>query len=119
MLSKEVEKDLVNLYWFLSYATGQSFKDVQASLNQEQKQFRHLDKSLLVRDQTFEAFVYHIKQYNKLFQNSRLSSQELEQLLDFLFSNSLFIFPYAVYEIDENFNEGKPFPVAPQLNVVV
>ena len=110
MLSKEIEKDLVNLFWFLSYASGQSFEDVQAGLNQKQKQFRHLDKSLLVRDQTSEVFNYHIKQYNKLFPSSRLSDQELEQLLDFLFSNSLFIFPYAVHEIDKNLNEGKPFP---------
>jgi hypothetical protein len=114
-LVKEVEKDLLHFVRFIFFVTGQRFDEISHTLKPltdfgMQRQFRHLDKSLLVQDEMREVFQYLLKEYNHLFANSSLSAQELDQLVNFFFSKPLFIFPYAVYEIQENLNDTKLFP---------
>jgi hypothetical protein len=115
LLAKEIEKDLINLITFIFFAIGQKFDDIGHALEQRidlgtQKRFRHLDKSLLVKDETQDVFEHLVKKYNHLFPDSSLSNQELKQLVDFLIAKPLFIFPHAIYDIQENLNEGKYFP---------
>jgi hypothetical protein len=114
-LVNEVEKDLLHLVRFIFFVTGQKFDEIGHMLKPltdfgMQRQFRHLDRSLLVQDETQEVFQYLLKEYNRLFPNSSLLTQELDQLVNFFFSKPLFIFPYAVYEIQENLNDTKLFP---------
>lgn len=115
LLVKEVEKDLFHLVRFIFFVTGQKFDQIGHTLKPltdfgMQRRFRHLDKSLLVQDETRDVLQYLLKEYNRLLPNSMLSTQELDQLVNFFFSKPLFIFPYAVYEIQENLNNTKLFP---------
>ncbi len=104
LLAKEIEKDLVNLVRLIFYVKGRSFEEIQVNLGGRIKeQFRHLDKSLLVKDQVQDIFEYFAKSYNSLFSDFSLSNNDLEKLLNFLYSNSLFIFPYAIYDYSRNF----------------
>jgi hypothetical protein len=114
-LVKEVEKDLLHLVTFIFFLTGQKFDQIGRTLKPltdfgMQQQFRHLDKFLLVQDEVQEVFQYLLKEYDRLFPNYSLSTQELDQLVNFFFSKPLFIFPYAVYEIQENLNDTRLFP---------
>lgn len=114
-LVKEVEKDLFHLIRFIFFVTGQKFDQISQALKPltdfgMQKQFRHLDKALLVQDEVRTVFQYILNEYNRLFPNAILSTRELDQFVSFFYSKPLFIFPYAVYEIQENLNNTKLFP---------
>ncbi len=115
LLAKEIEKDFVNLVRFVFYVKGQGFEEIQETLGSRtdvftKEQFRHLDRSLLVKDDVEKIFKYSIKSYNDLFPNFCLSSTDLEQLLNFFDTHSLFIIPYAIRDIQETFDHKKDFP---------
>ena len=114
-LDKELCKDIIMLTELIHGCTGQSFADLEEEVGKRQpfwtrKQFRHLDKLLEVRDCAQETLTHFVPQYNSEFPNNTLSSSDIESLLEFLNEKGLFIFTYAIFDIQEILNNPVPFP---------
>jgi hypothetical protein len=113
-LAKDTEHDLIYLTRFISNITDKSFGEIERSLVERtayctHRQFRHLDKALAVRDIWLDEIEHISKEFNRSFSEYELSRNELEEMTDFSFENSLFIIPFGIYNAHRVFNEGIPF----------
>jgi hypothetical protein len=113
-LANDIEDDLLFLVKFITGVTGYSVRNIEDEISKRttfwvKKKFRHIDKALEVFDYSQETFERLMADYNKIVPGSNVSSQDINELLDFLEMKGLFIIPYAIYDIDETINSNRGF----------
>lgn len=113
-LANELESDIMFLTQFIRDITGQTSSQIEEYLGTSntiwtQRQFRHLDRSLLVRDTSHDVFIHFMLEYNKDFPNDALTSSDIERFEQFLSDKGLFLIDYAIFDVQEILNNPRPF----------
>ena len=113
LLADEVKKDIPYLVGLISYAGDITFDDIYDNLKNKipywtLEQLRHHDHSLLVNDTAQEDLVYSLKDYNGLFPNIMLTSDDVRELVTFLDENQISIFPFSIYYLVDLLNSHEP-----------
>lgn len=112
-LANDLMVDIQCAKIFLSNISGLSDIDIEKEIRGRNptlvKKFRHSDKALEIQDYTRETFLRLRADYNNKFPTASISTQEIENLLDFINRKGLFIVPYSIFDIDETLNSERPF----------
>lgn len=113
-LANGLESDIIYLTQLICGITGQTSSEIEESLGKcvtiwTRRQFRYLDKALLVEDSAHDVFTYFLPKYNKDFPRDALTSQDIVRLEQFLRDKGLFLINYAIFDIQEILNNPRPF----------
>ncbi|MCA9919862.1 MAG: hypothetical protein KC445_18020, partial [Anaerolineales bacterium] len=113
-LANELSIDIQYLISFIQNLGDLSIEDIEKEIDQRSnsiwtKRFRHLDKAVEVYDYAKVTFERLVTDYNSKFSTLSISPTEIEDLLDFIEKQGLFIIPYAIFDIDEALNDSRAF----------
>lgn len=113
-LANALDGDVMFLAQLIRGVTGQTYSEIEQSLGKlasiwTQKQFRHLDKFLLVQDGVHDVLTHFLPQYNKDFPLNVLTEEEVGRLEQFLRRQGLFLINYTIFDVQEILNNPRPF----------
>ena len=113
-LANELSTDIQYLTSFVQNVVDLSMYEIEKEIDQRSnsywtREFRHIDKAIKVYDYAKDTFERLLADYNTKFSTLNISSAEIEDLLDFIEKQGLFIIPYAIFDIDEALNDSRAF----------
>ena len=113
-LADDLEEDIIFLARLISSLTGDSFFETEDKLGNNspywtKRKFRHFDKATEVYDRMEEELERMLPTYNELFPCNQLTLSQTKQLSKFIDQNSLFILPYAFFDLHKTVNDPKRF----------
>jgi len=113
-LANTLEGDIVFLAQLIRGVTGQEYLEIEQALGKisslwTQRQFRHLDRSLLVQDGVHDVLTHFLPEYNKDFPLNMLTEEEVGRLEQFLNMQGLFLTNYAIFDVQEIINNPRLF----------